>query len=128
MTDTGTKKENNSSPQPKPATLAAEKPDGNAQANASNPPPAASKKEPAKTKGPWMYVGPTLPGIGIQNRVYAKIPEEIRSQAEETPEIPLLFILVKDYPMANRMLREKTGYIYHAYCKIAQSKKGGKPS
>lgn len=75
-----------------------------------------------------MYVGPTLAGIGIQNRVYTQMPQEALSKAKEIPEIKLLFILVKDYPMANRMLRERTGYLYHAYCKIAERKKGGSQS
>lgn len=88
-------------------------------------PKAKAKKESTRLKGPWMYVGPTLPDIGIQNRVYAEIPEKILSKAKEIPEINLLFIPVKDYPMANRMLREKTGYLYHAYCKLAEKKKGG---
>ena len=41
------------------------------------------------------------------------------------PEVGLLFIPVKDYPMANRMLREGTGYIYNAYCKVGSIRKGG---
>lgn len=75
-----------------------------------------------------MYVGPTLAGIGIQNRVYTQMPQEALSKAKEIPEINLLFIPVKDYPTANRMLRERTGYLYHAYCKIAERKKGGSQS
>ena len=35
--------------------------------------PKPKKKAPGM-KGPWMYVGPTVPGIGIQNRVYTAIP------------------------------------------------------
>lgn len=87
-------------------------------------PKAKAKKESTGLEGPWMYVGPTLPDIGIQNRVYTEIPKEAQIQAKEIPEINLLFIPVKDYPMANRMLREKTGYLYHVYCKLAERKKG----
>lgn len=129
MTDTEVKKENTSPLQPGVATSTApkeEKPATTAPASTSNSPPAATPlKEPPKTEGSWMYVGPTLAGIGIQNRVYTEIPQEALSQAKEIPEIKLLFIPVKDYPMANRMLREATGYLYHAYCKIAERKKGG---
>ncbi len=131
MTDTEVKKENTGPLQPGVTTSTApkeEKPAGITPASTSNPPPApASKKEQAKRKGPWMYVGPTLAGIGIQNRVYKEIPKEALSQAKEIPEICLLFVPVKDYPMANRMLREGSGYIYHAYCKLAERKKGGNP-
>lgn len=93
---------------------------------------AKEKKVAVKTKkgssgmeGPWMYVGPTVPGIGIQNRVYKEIPKEAAERAKEVPEVGLLFLPVKDYPMANKMLRERTGYIYDAYCKAASLRKGG---
>ena len=33
------------------------------------------KKEPAGEPKRYMYVGPTVPGIGIQNRVYSVIPQ-----------------------------------------------------
>lgn len=86
--------------------------------------PKGEKGEPG-TKGPWMYVGPTIPGIGIQNRVYKEIPKEAAQRAKEVPEVNLLFLPVKDYPMANKMLRERTGYLYDAYCKAASLRKGG---
>ena len=83
------------------------------------------KKKETGLKGPWMYVGPTVPGIGIQNRVYTEIPADAAGRAKEMPEIGHLFIPVKDYPMANRMLREGVGYIYGAYCRVAKIRKGG---
>ncbi|MCI9388374.1 MAG: hypothetical protein HFH54_01650 [Lachnospiraceae bacterium] len=86
---------------------------------------ADTKKGSPGTKGPRMYVGPTVPGIGIQNRVYTEIPKEAAERAKETPEIGLLFIPVRDYPMANRMLRERTGYIHDAYSKVEVIRKGG---
>lgn len=129
MTDTEGKKENTSPLQPGAAASTApkeEKPATTAPATASNP-AAAPPKEPPKTEGRWMYVGPTLAGIGIQNRVYTEIPKEALSKAKEIPEINLLFIPVKDYPMANRMLREGSGYLYHAYCELSEKMKGGNP-
>lgn len=86
---------------------------------------AKTKEQETGLKGPWMYVGPTVPGIGIQNRVYTEVPADAAERAKEMPEIGLLFIPVKDYPMADRMLREGAGYIYDAYCKAAQIRKGG---
>lgn len=85
--------------------------------------PKAQKERP-KLKGPWMYVGPTAPGIGVQNRVYAEIPAEAQKRAEDAPEILHLFIPVRDYPMANRMLREGAGYIHDARCKVEDVRKG----
>lgn len=114
MTDTTVTKNESGPLKPENAALAGE---------AKTAPKA--KKKTAEKKEPRMYVGPTVPGIGIQNRVYTEIPKEAQEQAEETPEIALLFVPVKDYPMANRMLRESAGYIYDAYCKAAEMKKGG---
>ena len=82
---------------------------------------AEAKKENPGMKGPRMYVGPTVSGIGIQNRVYTEIPED----AKETPEINHLFIPVRSYPVANQMLREKKGYIYTAFCKVSTLRNGG---
>jgi hypothetical protein len=81
------------------------------------------KKEPSGTR---MYVGPTISGIGIQNRVYTEIPADAEDKAEQMPEIRHLFIPVKEYPIANQMLREKKGYIYSAFCKVGTLRNGGK--
>lgn len=72
--------------------------------------------------GGTIYVGPTAPGIGIQNCVYTKIPESAREAIKETPEIGNLFIPVTGYPQANRMLREGRGYIYNAFLKAEEIK------
>lgn len=116
MIDTAVDKTGTASPQLEPAGKPAPKKAADA--------PAAKKKETG-LKGPWMYVGPTIPGLGIQGRVYAAIPSEVHQKEEEMPEIGLLFIPVRDYPMANRMLREGAGYIYDAYRKVMGMKKGG---
>lgn len=73
---------------------------------------AEEKKEPKR----YMYVGPTVSGIGIQNRVYTGIPQEVVNLMNDGyPVIGDLFIQIRDYPVANRMLREKKGYLYNAY-------------
>lgn len=70
------------------------------------------KKEPKR----YMYVGPTVPGIGIQNRVYTDIPQEVVNLMNNgNPVIGDLFIQIRDYPAANRMIREQKGYLYNAY-------------
>ncbi len=86
---------------------------------------AKTNAEKVKALQPKMYVGPTVSGIGIQNRVYTEIPEEAKEKAKEIQEINHLFIPVKNYPVANKMLREKKGYIYSAFCKVSALRNGG---
>lgn len=73
-----------------------------------------------------MYVGPTVIGFGVQNRVYDRMPEEFRGRLEETPELRNLFIPIEEYPKACRMLRERKGYIFSAYETALKIKNGGK--
>ena len=74
--------------------------------------PAGEPKEPKR----YMYVGPTVPGIGIQNRVYTDIPQEVVDLMNNGyPVIGDLFIQIRDFPTANRMIREQKGYLYNAY-------------
>lgn len=77
-------------------------------------------------KEPLMYVGPTVNGLGIQNRVYTEMPKTAEAVLEKTPELRNLFIPVIEYPGACRMLREKKGYIYSAFMKALSIKNGGK--
>lgn len=76
----------------------------------------------AKTE-PLMYVGPTITGIGIQNRVYTEIPEGAAEAIAKDPELGNLFIPVREYPKANKMLRDRTGYIFSAFTKALTLKK-----
>lgn len=78
--------------------------------------------EEAKEAKPKMYVGPTIVGVGIQNRVYTEIPEGAAALIKEDPEFGNLFIDIEDYSKANRMLREGTGYIYSAFNKALKIK------
>ncbi|NBI86819.1 hypothetical protein D3Z47_11645 [Lachnospiraceae bacterium] len=88
---------------------------------------AAPKPKPkAAAKGPVMYVGPTIPGIGIQNQVFTEIPASAQEAFKKEPELGNLFISIKDYPEANVMLREKRGYIHSAFNKALELKNGGK--
>ena len=83
------------------------------------------KKEPERL----MYVGPTIPGIGIQNRVYTEIPEAAATACKEVPEMRNLFIPILKYPAAEQMLRTGKGYIFSAYKKALEykeNKEGGK--
>ncbi len=86
---------------------------------------AARKTKEVTQMGPKMYVGPTVAGIGIQNRVYTEIPVDAREKATDMPEVMQLFIPVEQYPIANKMLREKKGYIYSAFRKVAGIRIGG---
>lgn len=69
-----------------------------------------------------MYVGPTVTNIGIQNCVYTEIPADAKEVIKEYPEISNLFIRIKNYPEANRMIREGHGYIYNAFIKAREIK------
>ena len=79
--------------------------------------------ERKKTASRKMYVGPTITGFAIQNRVYTGIPDTAEEKLKERPELGNLFIEVLDYPKANKMLRERTGYIYSAYMKALELRK-----
>ncbi len=84
------------------------------------------KAEKTVEKEPVMYVGPTVNGIGIQNRVYTEIPKEAQVLFREAPELRNLFIPVRQYPLACRMIRERKGYIYSAFMRALDFKNGGK--
>lgn len=87
-------------------------------------PKAAARK--SVEKEPVMYVGPTVNGIGIQNRVYTEIPGNVQELFQKAPELKNLFIPVREYPAACRMLRERKGYIYSAFMRALDFKNGGK--
>lgn len=89
-------------------------------------PPKAAEVKKRTEKEPLMYVGPTVNGLGIQNRVYTEIPKAAEAVLEKTPELRNLFIPVRDYPGACRMLRERKGYIHSAFMKALNIKNGGK--
>ena len=80
-------------------------------------------EKPTIKPQPLMYVGPTIQGIAIQNRVYTGIPEGAAAAIAKDPELGNLFIPVREYPKANRMLREENGYIYSAFTKALKLKK-----
>ena len=65
---------------------------------------------------PKMYVGPTLSKLGlIQNVVYTGIPAGAAAVIAERPMVGNLFILVKDYPKAEKSIREQSGLYWMAY-------------
>lgn len=100
----------------KPETVNPEPPKEAAKGSRSE----AGQAEPERL----MYVGPTIPGIGTQNRVYTQIPPEAIEAAQRSPELNNLFIPIQNYPTACRMLREQNGYIFNAFQK-ALSLRGG---
>lgn len=87
-----------------------------------------SKKSAAKES--MMYVGPTIPGVAIQNTVYTEMPEALEEAQKECPEFGNLYLPIMKYAMAEQMIRKKNGYIYTAYKKALEyketrSKEGG---
>lgn len=80
-----------------------------------------------KAQEPLMYVGPTIPGIAIQNTVYEPIPETAMEAAKGLPVFLDLFIPIMKYPDAELQIRKKTGRLYSAFTKALTLKnKGGK--
>lgn len=79
-----------------------------------------SKKSAVKEA--MMYVGPTIPGVAIQNTVYAEIPEALEEAQKECPEMGNLYLPIMKYAMAEQMIRKKYGYIYTAYKKALEYK------
>lgn len=78
-------------------------------------------KEPA-VKEPMMYVGPTIPGVAVQNTVYTEKPEALEKAQKECPEFGNLYLPIMEYAMAEQMIRKKTGYIYTAFNKALEYK------
>ena len=100
-------------------------------ATADEKTPVAVQKAPSeaeiKAQEPLMYVGPTIPGIAIQNTVYEPIPEAAREAAKGLPVFLDLFVPIRRYPDVERQLRDKTGRFYSAFVKaFALKNKGGK--
>lgn len=84
----------------------------------------AVEKEPQEAKASKkMYVGPTIAGFAVNNTVYDGIPDHTKQILGEHPELNNLFIEVVNYPKANRMMRERQGYIYSAYLKALELRK-----
>lgn len=74
-----------------------------------------------------IYVGPTIPGVAIQNRVYSETPTGLFECFGKVPEMQNLMIPVSEYAEAERMIDNRKGYVYSAYLKALEYKenKGG---
>ena len=90
--------------------------------------PAKKKQPAAKAPETVLYVGPTINGIAITGTVYSSIPEAAKAAREKAPMILNLFIPIREYGEAERMIREKRGYVYSAYTEAQKFKleRGGK--
>ena len=84
-----------------------------------------AEQHETKNTEPLMYVGPTIPGVAIQNRVYDGLPEGLQEAMKEVPEFGNLMVPVEDYPKAELMIRTRKGYVASAYKRVAGSTKGG---
>lgn len=85
---------------------------------------AETKKTAVKkaAEKPKMYVGPTIPGVAVQNVVYTHMPDEAAEAVKKCPSIANLFIPVLDYPKAEKQIRERRGYVFSAYNKALEFK------
>ena len=84
----------------------------------------AKKKQPVASKEPEtvLYVGPTISGIAITGTVYTSIPDAAKAAREKAPMFLNLFIPIREYGAAERMIREKKGYVYSAYAEALKFK------
>lgn len=86
---------------------------------------APAKKTQAVTEAKTeavLYVGPTISGIAITGTVYTTIPEAAKAAKADAPMILNLFIPIREYGEAERMIREKRGYVYSAYTEAQKFK------
>ena len=70
-----------------------------------------------------MYVGPTIPGIAIQNTVYEPIPEAAMEAAKGLPVFLDLFIPIMKYPDAEQQDQEENRTIIQCFHKSADTQK-----
>lgn len=69
-----------------------------------------------------LYVGPTISGIAITGTVYTSIPDAAKAAREKAPMFLNLFIPIREYGAAERMIREKKGCVYSAYAEALKFK------
>ena len=62
-----------------------------------------------------MYVGPSIPGVAVQNTVYTEIPEGAVEAIKSCPAIRNLFVEIRAYSKAEEMIRTRSGHIYAAF-------------
>ena len=74
-----------------------------------------TKKTAVQAAEPLMYVGPTIRGVAIQNRVYTEIPEPAKAAITECPLLVNLFVQIQKYPIAERQISEGRGSLYVAF-------------
>lgn len=80
--------------------------------------PAAKKKQAEDSRR--MYVGPTIPGVAIQNVIYTQTPEAVEEAKKDCPEFANLFIPIMKYGVAEEMIRKRKGYIFDAFVKAME--------
>ena len=71
-----------------------------------------------------LYVGPTISGIAITGTVYTEIPEAAKAAKADAPMILNLFIPIREYGEAERMIRENERIRIQCLCRSAEIRKG----
>lgn len=82
---------------------------------AAEQPKTAPRAKAAEKHENVMYVGPSIPGVALQNTVYTEIPAGALEAAESCPALRNLFVAVMDYCRAEEMIRSGSGYIHSAF-------------
>ena len=84
------------------------------------------QRRKAQKKNPSCMSVPRLTGLASRTGSTQKYQETCRNCSMKRPELKNLFIPVREYPTACRMLREHKGYIYSAFMRALDFKNGGK--
>lgn len=67
-----------------------------------------------------IYVGPTILGVAAKNTIFSgELPGSLKEAIKKNPYLSNLVVSVGQYPAAEKMLRNKKGYVYDAYQEAA---------
>ena len=73
-----------------------------------------------------MYIGPTVPGVVTQNRIYiGKLPDKVEDRKSKDPYFSNLFIPVDQLVTARQNLQDKNSVLAVSYFKVLTGLKEG---
>lgn len=66
-----------------------------------------------------MYIGPTIPGVVVKNRIFKdKLPEKVQELAEKDISFSRLLVPMDDLIMARAELKDKSSVLAVSYEKV----------
>ena len=71
-----------------------------------------------------MYVGPTVPGVAVKNRIYiGRLPDKVAERKNSDPYFANLLIPVDQLVTARQKLQDKNSVLAVSYLKVLKSLK-----